>query len=218
MDRQAEALEQRLDEVRSSDDTVRSQAASDLAGVLEKYVGPVPGMPPDYEGWIPDELRLRRPTKKEIARIVRVLHETILRLPPSGPEMFLLGPRDPNSKGALFFALSKGPSDLVGPVILDVVVRRGVKLSEAETYQAMLALSDCVWTRPKAAAVWPSMGPDLRELDPRPWLGRAVESPWSDENVREAAEHGLDEIQRAFRASRPSRLARWRPTSARTDD
>jgi hypothetical protein len=59
MDKQAEALEQWLDRIRSSDDAVRSQAAYDLAMVLEKYVGPFPYMPPDYEGWIPDELRLR---------------------------------------------------------------------------------------------------------------------------------------------------------------
>jgi hypothetical protein len=67
---------------------------------------------------------LRRPTRGEIARIVRVLHETIFRLPPLGPESILLGPVDPNSKEALFYALSKGPPELIGPVILDVVVRR----------------------------------------------------------------------------------------------
>jgi hypothetical protein len=46
MDKQAEALEQWLDRIQSSDDGVRNNAASDLAMVLEKYVGPVPGMPP----------------------------------------------------------------------------------------------------------------------------------------------------------------------------
>ena len=165
MDKQAEALEQWLDRIRSPDDAVRSQAAVDLAMVLEKYVGPVPGMPPDYEGFVPDELRVRRPTSEEIARIVRVLHEAILTLPPPGPEPILGSRRDPNSKGALLYALSKGPPKVVGPVILDVVVRRGVQLSEAETSEAMIALSDCVWTSPQLAEVWPSMGRYLRELD-----------------------------------------------------
>jgi hypothetical protein len=72
----------------------------------------------------------------------------------------------------------------------------------------MIALSDSTWISPQQAEVWPSMGRDLRGLDPRPWLRRVVETPWSDENVGEVAEHVLDMIERALRASRPSRLAR----------